>query len=72
MFRESNFDAFTPGIAVREGALRHPDGSIDFDAYRERARCARRAAIASSIRSAFSLIARVRRQAGAGCPASSN
>ena len=29
--------------------LRHPDGSINFDAYREIARHARRAAIASSV-----------------------
>jgi len=39
-----------------EGALRHPDGSINFDAYRERARQARTAAITASIKSALSLM----------------
>ena len=28
--------------SVNQGALRHPDGSINFDAYRERAACANR------------------------------
>jgi len=32
-----------------ESALRHPDGSINFDAYREIARRARRSAIVSSV-----------------------
>jgi hypothetical protein len=32
-----------------EGVLRHPDGSINFDAYREVAHRARRAAMVSSI-----------------------
>jgi hypothetical protein len=39
-----------------EGALRHPDGSINFDAYRERARHARSAAIAASIKGALLLM----------------
>jgi hypothetical protein len=37
-------------------ALRHPDGSINFDAYRERARHARTAAITASIKGALSLL----------------
>jgi hypothetical protein len=36
--------------------LRHPDGSINFDAYRERARRARTAAITASIKGALSLL----------------
>jgi hypothetical protein len=39
-----------------EGALRHADGSINFDAYRERARHARTAAITASIKGALSLL----------------
>jgi hypothetical protein len=39
-----------------EDALRHPDGSINFDAYRERARHARTAAITASIKGALSLM----------------
>ena len=59
MFRGSNLDGFTPEAAAGEGALRHPDGSIDFGGYRERARRARNAAIVSSIRGVLSLIANV-------------
>lgn len=59
MFRESNLDRSTSGQPASEGALRHPDGSINFDAYRERARRARTAAIKSSIASALSLIGTV-------------
>jgi hypothetical protein len=44
MFRESN----SYGSAV----MRHPDGSINFDAYRAVARRERQAAIASSIEGA--------------------
>ena len=39
-----------------ESALRDPDGSINFDAYRERARHARTAAITASIKGAWSLM----------------
>jgi hypothetical protein len=39
-----------------EDTLRHPDGSINFDAYRERARHARTAAITASIKGALSLV----------------
>jgi hypothetical protein len=42
-----------------EGALRHPDGSVNFDAYRERARYARNAAITASIKGALSLMSGV-------------
>ena len=47
MFRDSDLGGFTSQGAAGEGALRHPDGSIDFGAYRERARRARNAAIAA-------------------------
>ena len=56
MFRDSNLEGATSGVAGVEGALRYPDGSINFDAYRERARHARTAAIAASLRGALSLI----------------
>jgi hypothetical protein len=42
--------------SLNQGALRHPDGSINFDAYRERARHARTAAISASIKGALSLM----------------
>ena len=44
MFRESNW--------YRSAVMRHPDGSINFDAYRSAARRERQAAIASSLESA--------------------
>ena len=59
MSRESNLDRSTSRLHASEGTLRHPDGSIDFDAYRERARLARTAAIKSSITGALSLIGTV-------------
>ncbi|MFO1108012.1 MAG: hypothetical protein U1E61_02380 [Bradyrhizobium sp.] len=59
MFRDSDLGGFTSQGAAGEGALRHPDGSIDFGAYRERARRARNAAIVSSIRGLLSLVANV-------------
>jgi hypothetical protein len=42
-----------------ETALRHPDGTINFDAYRERARRARIEAIRSSVTVAMLLIGSV-------------
>jgi hypothetical protein len=57
MSRKSNLDRSTPRRHAGEGVLRHPDGSIDFDAYRQRALDTRRAAIAASMRGALSLIA---------------
>ena len=58
MFRESNLDGSASGVIAVEAALRHPDGTINFDAYRERARRARTEAIKSSVAEAFSLIGR--------------
>ena len=58
MFRESNLDGTTLRV-FGEGVLRHPDGSIDFDAYRERAHSARREAIKSSLTAMLFLIAGV-------------
>jgi hypothetical protein len=49
MFREIGPVAGAARGKGSDSALRHPDGSINFDAYREIARRARRAAIASSI-----------------------
>jgi hypothetical protein len=49
----------TAGVAGNGAALRHPDGTINFAAYRERARRARTEAIRSSVTEAFSLIGRV-------------
>lgn len=51
MFRDSN----SYGSAV----VRHPDGSINFDAYRAIARRERQAAIAASIQRMLSRIASV-------------
>lgn len=57
MFRESNFEnAASLGVAG-DGVLRHPDGSINFDAYRARALRARRLAIASLIRRGLAALA---------------
>lgn len=56
MFRETNLENPSLGGAA-DGVLRHPDGSIDFDAYKRRALRARRAAIAYLVRRAFSLLA---------------
>jgi hypothetical protein len=60
MFRESNLNGSASRVTASEGALRHPDGSINFDAYRKRARDARNAAITASMRGAVSsLVANV-------------
>jgi len=42
-----------------EGALRHPDGSINFDAYREIARRARRAAIVTFVTGTMRIVGAV-------------
>lgn len=57
MFRENNFEKLTSPEFAFEGVMRHPDGSIDFDAYRARALHARRLAIASLLRGVFSFLA---------------
>jgi hypothetical protein len=49
MFRESNSNGAVSERHDIESVLRHPDGSINFDAYRAAARGARQAAIVSSI-----------------------
>jgi len=67
MFRESNLDVPKSGEFAGYGALRHPDGSIDFNAYRKRARQARAAAIKSLLSGAWSLLAN--RLAGKAAPA---
>ena len=46
--------------------IRHPDGSINFDAYRAAARRARRAAMASSIESAVHAVGAVLSSIAAG------
>lgn len=68
MFRESHLDGFTSSAAAAKGTLRHADGSINFDAYREKARRARRAAIAASIRGAISLLSSLMSGVFAGKP----
>jgi hypothetical protein len=59
MFREIDPLGGTAGAIGATAPLRHPDGTINFDAYRERARRARTEAIRSSVTEAFSLIGRV-------------
>jgi hypothetical protein len=60
MFREIEPLGGTAGAsAVATAPLRHSDGTINFDAYRERARRARTEAIRSSVTEAFSLIGKV-------------
>jgi hypothetical protein len=55
MFRERNTNgAVSDGPG--DGILRHPDGSINFDAYRAAIRREREAAIASSIQGAASFV----------------
>ena len=49
MFRESNSNSAVSREPANQGVLRHPDGSINFNAYRAAARRAREAAIVSSI-----------------------
>jgi hypothetical protein len=49
MFRESNSNSAVSSEPANHGVLRHPDGSINFNAYRAAARRAREAAIVSSI-----------------------
>jgi hypothetical protein len=56
MFREIEPFGGTAGATGVAVVLRHPDGTINFDAYRERARRARTEAIRSSVAVAFSLI----------------
>jgi hypothetical protein len=59
MFREIEPLGGTAGPTAVDAPLRHPDGTINFNAYRERARRARTEAIRSSVTEAFSLIGRV-------------
>ncbi|MBI5320614.1 hypothetical protein [Bradyrhizobium sp.] len=59
MFRQGSLNGATSRVFSGEDTLRHPDGSIDFDAYRERARRARTAAIKASGTAVLSLIAGV-------------
>ena len=54
MFRESNSSGAVSKGQAGDGVLRHPDGSINFNAYRAAARRERTAAIASSIKGAAS------------------
>ena len=58
MFREIEPLGGTAGATAVDVVLRHPDGTINFNAYRERARRARTEAIKSSVAEAFSLIGR--------------
>ncbi len=57
MFRRTNFENSTSPAFADDGVLRHPDGSINFNAYRARALRARRVAIASLVRGALSWLA---------------
>lgn len=59
MFREIEPLGGTAGAIGTAAVLRNPDGTINFNAYRERARRARTEAIRSSVAEAFSLIGRV-------------
>jgi hypothetical protein len=56
MFREMEPLGSTAGAIGSGAVLRNPDGTINFAAYRERARRARTEAIRSSVAAAFSLI----------------
>jgi hypothetical protein len=56
MFREMEPLGGTAGAIGASAVLRNPDGTINFDAYRELARRARTEAIRSSVGAAFSLI----------------
>ena len=56
MSREIKPVGSTAKQAGNDVGLRHPDGSINFDAYREIARHARRAAIASSVADTMRII----------------
>ena len=49
MFREMELGDITPRQPANNGVLRHADGSINFDEYRQIAGRARKAAIASSV-----------------------
>ena len=60
MFQVSTFSGQSLRAAGNAGVLRHPDGSIDFDVYREIARQERNAAIVSSIRGAGLTLSRIR------------
>ena len=57
MFRESYLEGSS--VTAREGALGHPDGSINFDAYRERAQHERAATMIASLSGAWWLISGV-------------
>jgi len=57
MYRKADLDVLEARESARHDALRHPDGSIDFGAYRKRARQARDAAIKSSLAAAWSMVA---------------
>jgi hypothetical protein len=59
MFREIEPLGGTAGATAVAAPLRHPDGTINFNAYRERASRARTEAIRSSVTEAFALIGRV-------------
>jgi hypothetical protein len=54
MFREGNSSGAVSKGQAGDGVLRHPDGSINFNAYRAAARRERTAAIASSLEGAAS------------------
>jgi hypothetical protein len=54
MFRETNSNGTVSNREGDDSVLRHPDGSIDFGAYRTAAARERRAAIVSSIEGAAS------------------
>ena len=54
MFRETNSNGTVSNREGDDGVLRHPDGSIDFGAYRAAAKRERTAAIVSSIEGAAS------------------
>lgn len=58
MFREIEGAGDTARRPSNDGVLRHPDGSINFDAYRNLARRARTEAIASSITGAMRIASR--------------
>ena len=59
MFREIEPLGGTAGAIGVTVVLRNPDSTINFNAYRERARRARTEAIRSSVTEAFALIGRV-------------
>jgi hypothetical protein len=56
MYRESISNGTVSNWQGNDGVLRHPDGTINFDAYRAAGRRAREAAIISSIEGAVSFV----------------